>query len=571
MSKNFDQNSGTKHVAIYTRYSSKLQRESSTADQIRECRDAARKEGWTVVDEFIRSDEAKCGWTLDGRTGLDELMDLAQQKDCPFDGIIIHDTSRLGRNLTDGLRLTDILKYVGVFLYFTTRKLDSRDPNFRTLFIQYGSKDEEFCVDSAERVHRGQRGRVLEGYVASGRTYGYKNIPVPAADGTKWLHGRAAVEGVRREVVPEEKIVICRIFEMFVAGLGQRTIASKLNQEGIPSPAKPGVGKPEKRWCTTTVADILKNSKYIGIYTWNQTRVVHNPITQKKESHKRPESEWERVEIPDWRIVSDHLWEAVARERRIRRDKAARKMGGLNRTETSRGYVFSGLLACENCGRPFKAYRTAETDIRYECGGARTGTCPIRRSILLTLVESQLLPAISQRLHEDSVRDDLMAVYRDKMISLWNETVDAHQVIEDTGDQLRNERRELSAKADNIVDALQDDGRNPMLVQRLNGILEEMSQIDTALQKGSEVVPPLLSEEQTMNLVTRKLADIDAALKEPREVLKHKLARHIDRLMMKLVETPDGSRYEVTGEIRLFATGDPDDVLLAASLMCSMG
>ena len=164
-----------------------------------------------------------------------------------------------------------------------------------------------------------------------------------------------------------------------------------------------------------------------------------------------------------------------------------------------------------------------------------------------------------------------MAVYRDKMISLWNETVDAHQVIEDTGDQLRNERRELSAKADNIVDALQDDGRNPMLVQRLNGILEEMSQIDTALQKGSEVVPPLLSEEQTMNLVTRKLADIDAALKEPREVLKHKLARHIDRLMMKLVETPDGSRYEVTGEIRLFATGDPDDVLLAASLMCSMG
>jgi DNA invertase Pin-like site-specific DNA recombinase len=542
-----------------------MQRETSTEDQIRECREGAQKQGWIVMDEFIRSDEAKSGQSLLGRDGLEELVNLAQQKDCPFDGIVVYDTSRLGRNLTDGLKLIDILKYAEVFLYFTTRDLDSRDSSFRTIFIQYGHKDEEYCVDVAERVHRGQRGRVLKGYVAAGRAYGYKNIPVPSADGTKWRHGRAAIDGVRREIVPEEAAVVRRIFEMYAAGLGQQAIALKLNEDGIRSPAKP-VGRPETRWCTTMIAQTLRNSKYIGVNTWNQTKVIQNPITQKKEVHKRPESEWERVEIPEWRIVCDELWEAVATERRIRRDKTAKKLGGLNRTEASRRYIFSGLLACEGCGKPFIAYRTAEDDVRYQCGGGRTGTCPIRRSISLTLVESQLLPAISQCVHDDSVRDDLILVYRDQMVSQWNESLSSHKSIVDSEDQLRKDLRDLNIKAKNIVDALQDDGRNPMLVQRLKGIQEKITEIDTSLQIAAEVVTVPLTEIQTKDLVTRKLADIDAALKEPPDVLKHRLAKHIDQLKMKLVETPEGPKYEVTGVIRLFATGDPDDVLLAASL-----
>src|SRR6266404_2763790 len=40
--------------AIYARYSSKLQRESSIEDQIRNCRRAAEQNGWLVLDEYIR-------------------------------------------------------------------------------------------------------------------------------------------------------------------------------------------------------------------------------------------------------------------------------------------------------------------------------------------------------------------------------------------------------------------------------------------------------------------------------------------------------------------------------------
>lgn len=132
------QDSGPVRVMVYARYPCEMSRPTSIEDQIRECKDAAERNGWVVVDEFIRFDSAISGRSLAGRDGLPELIKLADQPDCPFDGIIIDDTSRFGRSLSDTLILSDRLQYLGKFLYFVNRRLDSRDPNFRMLFI--------FCV-----------------------------------------------------------------------------------------------------------------------------------------------------------------------------------------------------------------------------------------------------------------------------------------------------------------------------------------------------------------------------------------------------------------------------------------
>jgi DNA invertase Pin-like site-specific DNA recombinase len=145
-------------VAIYARYSSDLQRPSSIEDQIRQCEEAACRNGWVVSREYIRCDEAKSGQSLVGRHGLDELVRLAEQRPSPFDGIMIDDTSRFGRNLSDTLPLSDILENANVFLYFANCNLDSRDPNFRLLFIAYGQQDEQASRRLAERVHRGREG-----------------------------------------------------------------------------------------------------------------------------------------------------------------------------------------------------------------------------------------------------------------------------------------------------------------------------------------------------------------------------------------------------------------------------
>jgi hypothetical protein len=49
-------------VAIYARYSSDNQRDASIADQLRVCREFARGQGWTVVEEF--TDHTISGATL---------------------------------------------------------------------------------------------------------------------------------------------------------------------------------------------------------------------------------------------------------------------------------------------------------------------------------------------------------------------------------------------------------------------------------------------------------------------------------------------------------------------------
>ena len=94
--------------------------------------------------------------------------------------------------------------------------------------------------------------------------------------------------------------------------------------------------------------------------------------------------------------------------------------------------------------------------------------------------------------------------------------------------------------------------RNAYCTKRLKSIEEELIAIDKDLLLASEVVTSPLSEEEAMELVTRKLARIDAALQEPPEVVKQILARHIDTLLMKPVETLGGLRHEMTGEIRVF-------------------
>ena len=87
--------------AIYARYSSDLQRESSVEDQIRKCRGFAEPRGWTVLDTFVRRDQEISGAALAGRLALESLIVDAKRRPRPFDRILVDDTSRLTRNVAE--------------------------------------------------------------------------------------------------------------------------------------------------------------------------------------------------------------------------------------------------------------------------------------------------------------------------------------------------------------------------------------------------------------------------------------------------------------------------------------
>jgi site-specific DNA recombinase len=90
--------------AIYARFSSDRQSPISIEDQIRKCREYARRQGWAILEEHIYADHAISGTSAE-RTGLQKLLAVAEQKDA----ILIEDTSRLTRKLADALNLYEDL------------------------------------------------------------------------------------------------------------------------------------------------------------------------------------------------------------------------------------------------------------------------------------------------------------------------------------------------------------------------------------------------------------------------------------------------------------------------------
>jgi site-specific DNA recombinase len=240
-----------RRCAIYARYSSDLQRGSSIEDQNRRCREYAARQGWQIIENFVTADCAVSAASVAGRKGLQRLVKASKAKSRPFDCLLVDDSSRLARDLSDALRIFKTLEYYGVAVVSVSQGIDSFTGNGRPLIAMHGIMDEQFLLDLAQKVHRGQEGRALHGYTTGGRVFGYLNAPIedPTRTGK---YGRPAVLGVRLEIHPEQAAVVNRMFKMYANGDGLRAIAVRLNAEGVPGPNGPGPGTRSTRCCGTS-------------------------------------------------------------------------------------------------------------------------------------------------------------------------------------------------------------------------------------------------------------------------------------------------------------------------------
>jgi len=415
--------------AVYARYSSDLQRPTSSQDQIRNCRAGAGEKGWVVLDEFIRCDEELTGRTMVGRDGLADLMRLAKQRPKPFDCILIDDTSRLGRYLPDVLRECDTLMHFGVFIYFVSDRLDSREDSFRIVHLIKGYGDERYSKDLGKKIHRGQEGCIRKGYTAGGTCFGYKNKYLRDPN-LKGDHGEARVIGVEQEIIPEEAATVTRIMEMRAAGVSFANIAKTLKAEGVIAPRRKYRGRIQDYWVPSSIKEITKNELYRGVRLWNRTQRLLNPADGTKTKRTKPQSEWVRTEVPHLRIVTDELWERVQQVNQRMKDKIyGKRLGGLNRSEASRAYLFSGLMTCGVCGGKFSVTIGGEpSKVRYGCTNHRfRDTCTNKVTILRNRLEQQLISAISenlldprleqQRIHDFSVQLNATIALEEKLAS----------------------------------------------------------------------------------------------------------------------------------------------------------
>lgn len=84
-------------AAIYARYSTDLQNEKSSSDQIHDCRAFAQREGYQVVATF--QDDAQSGAFMHGRIGLQSMLERALSGE--FDIILVEAFDRISRSMAD--------------------------------------------------------------------------------------------------------------------------------------------------------------------------------------------------------------------------------------------------------------------------------------------------------------------------------------------------------------------------------------------------------------------------------------------------------------------------------------
>src|ERR1700756_223082 len=98
-----------KPAAIYARFSTELQNEKSTEDQIALCRTYAARHQLNIVATF--EDRARSGASVFGRDGLMQLMDAARQN--LFTVVIVEALDRLSRDMEDLCRHSQAVVFPG--------------------------------------------------------------------------------------------------------------------------------------------------------------------------------------------------------------------------------------------------------------------------------------------------------------------------------------------------------------------------------------------------------------------------------------------------------------------------
>ena len=173
-------------------------------------------------------------------------------------------------------------------------------------------------MKSTTNVTWGQRKRFADGKV---------NLPYK-----QFLGYRKGADGFP-EVVPEEAIIVRRIYTRFMEGLTPGAIAKELTADAIPTPS----GK--QRWQTSTVESILQNEKYKGAALLQKCFTV-DFLTKKKKVNEGEVPQY-YVENSHPAIIEPRAWDEV--QGIMKRRKASGK-----RHECSS--PFSGIVICGDCG-----------------------------------------------------------------------------------------------------------------------------------------------------------------------------------------------------------------------------
>lgn len=252
-------------------------------------------------------------------------------RDCEaglIDEVRTKSISRFARNTVDCLNAIRKLKSLGIPIVFEKENINTLDAKGEILVTIMASLAQQESGSISQNVTMGIRYHMAEGKgnLNYNRFLGY----------TK--------QSGKLVIVPEEAVVVRRIFREFLEGFSAKRICAHLESDGLPT----ATGK--MTWHPSTIISMLENEKYAG------DLLLQKYYTEDFLTHKTRKNDGK---FPQYFVEDDHpaivpkaVYYQVQGElmRRTAKQKSEERprFGSMN--------ALAGRLICGRCGRTLKRY-----------------------------------------------------------------------------------------------------------------------------------------------------------------------------------------------------------------------
>ena len=368
-------------VAIYARYSSRLQKPTSIEDQVRLCQERAESLGGVIVRVY--PDFEASAASGHSQPGLDTLLHDAKRG--RIDIVLAEALDRISRDQEHIHGVHKRLAFRNVRLF----TLDEGE--IESIHISIGGYMNAAYIENLKaKTKRGQIGAVHAGRVPGPVSYGYRQA--------NRIDDRGQPIRGLREIHPDEAPIVRRIFTDFAAGASAREIAATLNREGVPGPR----GRP---WTPDTISGhrarrtgILNNELYVGRVIYGRHEYVRDPDTGKRQGRPLPQDQWIVQEVPEFEIVEYQLWDTVQK----------RRHAGHDRRSSPSSYTplpLTGRVRCGICDGAMTIVKPR----RYACHAhTKLGLCDNPRGADATRLENSVCGLLAKAIAQHEGASDLL-------------------------------------------------------------------------------------------------------------------------------------------------------------------
>ena len=327
-----------KTAAAYARYSTDHQTSSSIEYQMRKIDEYCASNGIVIAKRY--ADEAFSGTNTD-RPAFRQLCEDARTK--LFDTVVIYDISRGSRDVSDWFGFRKQMAVLGIQIISVEDKIgDIINPaDYLTELITVGL-GQHHVLTSRQKSMDSIATKAKTGQFLGGTP----NLGYDIIDGQYVIN-------------QSEAAVVRKIFSMYADGKSYSEILSAIGTV---------YGKKGRPLGKNSLHYLLKNERYIGVYTWCKRHVK----IMGKWAGGIPNENAVRIEDAIPQIIDNDTWERVQKRMSDRKHRAVNK--------AKREYLLSGLIECADCGAAYVGHTSTNSrgySTRYYCCGNkyRTHSC----------------------------------------------------------------------------------------------------------------------------------------------------------------------------------------------------